>query len=165
LLPSPRPIREPSHYDAEATHLRQMVLEIREFKVRVQIESWKFDFLLLHRPSTFRTGPDNHLDCHQPECSVHKSSNPGAASDFCDSERLSDGSGVYLASRLHIANRMTVSCATDDFSGRRPPMAAPGLSSPQNLLYPEWQGEYQTALLELDQQTLLARVAAAKPRF
>jgi uncharacterized protein YicC (UPF0701 family) len=41
-------------------------------------------------------------------------------------------------------------------------MAAPALSSPQNLRYPEWQGEYQTALLELHQQTLLARVAAAE---
>jgi hypothetical protein len=41
-------------------------------------------------------------------------------------------------------------------------MPAPGLSSPRNLRYPEWQGEYQTALLELDPQTLLARVAAAE---
>ena len=40
-------------------------------------------------------------------------------------------------------------------------MAAPALS-PQNLRYPEWQGEYHAALLELDQQTLLARVAAAE---
>jgi hypothetical protein len=47
-------------------------------------------------------------------------------------------------------------------------MAAPALSphnpalSPHNLRYPEWQGEYRAALLELDQQTLLARVAAAE---
>jgi len=40
-------------------------------------------------------------------------------------------------------------------------MAAQALS-PQNLRYPEWQGEYRAALLELDQQTLLARVAAAE---
>ena len=40
-------------------------------------------------------------------------------------------------------------------------MTAPAVSS-HNLRYPEWQGEYQAALLELDQQTLLARVAAAE---
>ena len=40
-------------------------------------------------------------------------------------------------------------------------MAAPALF-PHNLRYPEWQGEYQAALLELDQQTSLARVAAAE---
>jgi hypothetical protein len=41
-------------------------------------------------------------------------------------------------------------------------MAAPALS-PHNLLrYPAWQGECRAALLELDQQTLPARVAAAE---
>jgi hypothetical protein len=41
-------------------------------------------------------------------------------------------------------------------------MAAAVLTSSQNLCYPKWQGEYQTALLEVDPQTLLARVAAAE---
>jgi hypothetical protein len=41
-------------------------------------------------------------------------------------------------------------------------MAAPALS-PHNLLRcPASQGEHRAALLELDQQTLLARVAAAE---
>ena len=40
-------------------------------------------------------------------------------------------------------------------------MAAQALS-PQNLRYAGWQGEYRAALLELDPQTLLARVAAAE---
>jgi hypothetical protein len=41
-------------------------------------------------------------------------------------------------------------------------MAAIALTSSLNLRYPKWQGEYQTALLEVDPQTLLARVAAAE---
>jgi hypothetical protein len=40
-------------------------------------------------------------------------------------------------------------------------MAAPAVS-PHNLRYPEWQGQYCAALLDLDQQTLLVRVATAE---
>jgi hypothetical protein len=40
-------------------------------------------------------------------------------------------------------------------------MAAAALS-PQNLRYPQWQGEYQAVLLELDNQKLLERIAAAE---
>jgi hypothetical protein len=40
-------------------------------------------------------------------------------------------------------------------------MAAPALSS-QNLRHPQWRGEYHAALLGLDRQTLLERVAAAE---
>ena len=36
-----------------------------------------------------------------------------------------------------------------------------GPSSPKNL-YPEWQNEYQVALLELDRKKLLERVTAAE---
>ena len=36
-----------------------------------------------------------------------------------------------------------------------------GPSSPKNL-YPEWQNEYQVALLELDRKKLLERVKAAE---
>jgi hypothetical protein len=41
-------------------------------------------------------------------------------------------------------------------------MAAAVLTPSRNLCYPKWQGEYQTTLLEVDPQTLLARVAAAE---
>ena len=35
-------------------------------------------------------------------------------------------------------------------------------SSPSKILYPEWQNEYQAALLELDRQRLGERVAATE---
>ena len=35
-------------------------------------------------------------------------------------------------------------------------------SSPSKILYPEWQNEYQAALLELDRRNLAQRVAAAE---
>ena len=35
-------------------------------------------------------------------------------------------------------------------------------SSPSKTLYPEWQNEYQAALLELDRRNLAQRVAAAE---
>src|SRR5437899_7163063 len=58
----------------------------------------------------------------------------------------------------------TVSCATDErkrFAQEAANMPDSDSSLPK-LQYPEWQGDYQAALLELDPKKLFERVAAAE---